>query len=296
MPARLFAWCSPGELGAGWRASFPEFDDQPPAAAAASARSTGPSGMTGARSPSRSSTRARAGTHGRFESAGRFARLFAGLSPGLDVKPLLAELRDRVSEELDYRREADAQRAFAAAYAGDPDICVPGVVAVRDQVLVTEWLEGIPLRDHRRRTRSSGTGRACMLVRSCSRVRAGRAAARRSAPGQLPAARRGRLGVLDFGAVDRLAGGPADLRPGAAADARRRGLWRSRRGPGPMAISGTVSAGSGPLRDFLAPLAEPSRAETFRFSREWLRVRRRRRRPCANPACCGGSTCRRPTS
>ena len=50
----------------------------------------------------------------------RFARLFAALFPGMDVKPLIAELKARVVEELDYGLEADAQRAFAAAYAGDP--------------------------------------------------------------------------------------------------------------------------------------------------------------------------------
>ena len=59
----------------------------------------------------------------------RFARLFAVLPPGLDVKPLLAELRARVVEELDYELEADAQRGFAAAYADDPEMLVPRVVA-----------------------------------------------------------------------------------------------------------------------------------------------------------------------
>jgi ABC1 atypical kinase-like domain len=58
----------------------------------------------------------------------RFARLFGALMPGLDAKPLLAELRGRVAEELDYRLEAAAQQAFAACYADDPDVCVPGVV------------------------------------------------------------------------------------------------------------------------------------------------------------------------
>src|SRR3954451_25099804 len=55
-----------------------------------------------------------------FTQLSRMARLFARLSAGLEVKPLLAELKDRVVEELDYRLEADAQRAFAAAYADDP--------------------------------------------------------------------------------------------------------------------------------------------------------------------------------
>src|SRR6478752_5052977 len=47
----------------------------------------------------------------------KLAWLFARISPGLDVKPLLAEIRERVLEELDYSKEADAQRAFAAGFA-----------------------------------------------------------------------------------------------------------------------------------------------------------------------------------
>src|SRR5690348_14065103 len=64
-----------------------------------------------------------------FTQLSRMARLFSRLSPGLEVKPLLAELKERVLEELDYGMEADAQRAFAAAYADDPDIAIPRVVA-----------------------------------------------------------------------------------------------------------------------------------------------------------------------
>ena len=41
---------------------------------------------------------------------------------------LLAELRDRVLEELDYRREADNQRLLAAYFDGHPTIHVPGII------------------------------------------------------------------------------------------------------------------------------------------------------------------------
>ena len=80
-----------------------------------------------------------------FRQLSRFARLFSALMPGLDAKPLLAELRDRVAEELDYRREAAAQRLSPPSALGDPDVCVPGVVFVSDHVLVSDWLDGIPL-------------------------------------------------------------------------------------------------------------------------------------------------------
>jgi len=48
--------------------------------------------------------------------------------PGLEVGPLVAELRARLSEELDYRLEAANQQRFAAFYAGHPFIRVPEVV------------------------------------------------------------------------------------------------------------------------------------------------------------------------
>ena len=57
-----------------------------------------------------------------------------------DVKPLIAELKARVVEELDYSLEADAQRGFAAAFVDDPQIVVPRVVASAPKVIVSEWL------------------------------------------------------------------------------------------------------------------------------------------------------------
>src|SRR5260370_35130952 len=49
-------------------------------------------------------------------------------APSQDVDALLAELRERVLEELDYRREADSQRLFAAYYDGHPTIAVPQII------------------------------------------------------------------------------------------------------------------------------------------------------------------------
>ena len=54
-------------------------------------------------------------------------RAWARSSPGLDPKPLVAELRDRLVEELDYRIEADNQQLFADYYEGHPTIHVPEV-------------------------------------------------------------------------------------------------------------------------------------------------------------------------
>jgi predicted unusual protein kinase regulating ubiquinone biosynthesis (AarF/ABC1/UbiB family) len=49
-------------------------------------------------------------------------------APSQDVNALVAELRERIAEELDYRREAENQRMFAAYYDGHPTIGVPKIV------------------------------------------------------------------------------------------------------------------------------------------------------------------------
>jgi hypothetical protein len=55
-------------------------------------------------------------------------RMLKVTAPSQDVDALVAELRDRVLEELDYRREAENQRLFAAYYDGHPVIRVPAIV------------------------------------------------------------------------------------------------------------------------------------------------------------------------
>jgi predicted unusual protein kinase regulating ubiquinone biosynthesis (AarF/ABC1/UbiB family) len=55
-------------------------------------------------------------------------RMLRITAPSQDVDALLAELRERVLEELDYRREAENQRMFAAYYDGHPTIAIPAIV------------------------------------------------------------------------------------------------------------------------------------------------------------------------
>ncbi len=70
------------------------------------------------------------------------AQGFKGLDPG----PLVTELRARIVEELDYRREARDQTRFAAFYDGHPTIRVPAVVAPCSsaRVLTTDLAVGAP--------------------------------------------------------------------------------------------------------------------------------------------------------
>ncbi len=81
-----------------------------------------------------------------LRSLGLLAPLVKRLAPGLDVKAITTELRDRIGEELDYEIEAQNQRAVARAFRGHPFIRVPAVDTALSsrRVLVTEWAEGRP--------------------------------------------------------------------------------------------------------------------------------------------------------
>jgi predicted unusual protein kinase regulating ubiquinone biosynthesis (AarF/ABC1/UbiB family) len=55
-------------------------------------------------------------------------RMLRITAPSQDVDALIAELRDRVLEELDYRKEAENQRLLAGYYDGHPTIHIPAIV------------------------------------------------------------------------------------------------------------------------------------------------------------------------
>ncbi|HEV2243183.1 MAG TPA: AarF/ABC1/UbiB kinase family protein [Streptosporangiaceae bacterium] len=71
-------------------------------------------------------------------------RMLKITAPSQDVDALLAELRERVLEELDYRREADNQRLFAAYYDGHPTIVVPRIIGELStrRVVTSELADG----------------------------------------------------------------------------------------------------------------------------------------------------------
>ncbi|WP_369193806.1 ABC1 kinase family protein [Streptomyces djakartensis] len=211
----------------------------------------------------------------------RFSRLLGPLIPGMDIKPLITELKDRVSEELDYGLEAQAQRTHAEEFADDPDVLVPQVVHQSDQVLITEWIDGIPLSE----IISDGTQE--------QRDRAGQLLARFlfSGPARtgllhadphpgnfrlLPGGPEGeddwRLGVLDFGTVDRLPGGlPATIGEclRLTLDGEAETVYELLCAEG--FVKETIELEADAVLDYLLPIIEPAQVDEFTFTRGWMR-------------------------
>ncbi|MGD0553410.1 MAG: AarF/ABC1/UbiB kinase family protein [Streptosporangiaceae bacterium] len=276
LPARTVHQVLAEDLGPEWRSRFESFSDEP--AAAASIGQVHRAVWSDGRPVAVKIQYPGAGRAliGDFNQLARFGGLFGMLMPGLEVKPLLEELRSRIAEELDYEAEARSQSQFAAAYANDPDIYVPEVVFGTSHVLVSEWMDGTPLSAVIASGSQEQRDRAgLMLVRFLfsGPERAGLLHADPH-PGNFRLLDDGRLGVLDFGAVDRLPDGlppffgrllrimhdPAPNVAAVEAELREQGFLR----PG-------ISIDLDALRAFLAPLAEPSAVERFKFTREWMR-------------------------
>ncbi len=210
----------------------------------------------------------------------RVARSFGPLIPGLDVKPLIAELQERTVEELDYQLEGEAQRVFAAEFRDDPDIHVPDVVATSGTVLVTEWMDSPASLAEviRRGTQEERDHYGRLLVGFMFQTpsRTGMLHADPH-PGNFRLLPRedgspGRLGVLDFGAVARLPGGQLPptmgtlIRLGIAGDypamvavLREEGFIRDR-----------ITLPPEQLESYVGPFFEPARGAEFTFSRAWM--------------------------
>lgn len=273
MPVRTVHAVLAQQLGGSWRERFRDFDDTP--AAAASIGQVHRATWRDGRDVAVKIQYPGAGTAlmADLNQLARFARMFAVLFPGMEVKPLIAELKLRAEEELDYGLEADAQRAFAAAYADDDQIVVPRVVASAPKVIVSEWLEGIPLSrviaDGTREQRNRA-GLLMTVLHFSGPQRAGLLHADPH-PGNYRLVPDGRLGVIDFGATARLPGGhpePIGRLVRWALEGRAEDVLADLRAEGFVRESIEVDAQG--VLDFLLPFLAPVSAPSFQFNRAWM--------------------------
>ncbi|MGC5030232.1 ABC1 kinase family protein [Micromonospora sp. DT229] len=275
------------QLGPAWRDRFESFDDSPAAAA-----SIGQVHRAVWRMPD--DTTRQVAVKIQYPGAGdalladlkqlsRLGGMFRAIQPGLDIKPLLTELRERITEELDYELEAESQRAFATAYADDPEIYVPRVFSASPRVLVTEWVEGTPLADIIREgseQQRDEAGRLMATLHLSAPMRAGLLHADPH-PGNFRLLPDGRLAVIDFGAVARMPEGtpePIGRIAGLALRGDADEVVAGLRAEGFVSSEAPVDGQA--LLDFLRPMLEPIAVEEFRFTRAWLRAEAAR---LANP-------------
>jgi len=284
MPAASVHKVLAEQLGPRWRQRFRELDDKPAAAASIGQVHRGVWKDGRAVAVKVQYPGAGPALLADLSQLSRLAQLFRVVQPGLDIKPLVAELRARVSEELDYELEAVAQKAFAKAYEDDDEIVVPRVVASTPQVLVTEWLDGIPLSTVIASGPAAQRDLAGLRLASLHFSAPSRAGLLHADPhpGNFRLLDDGRLGVLDFGAVARLPEGhpePVGRLTRLAVQGRADEVFDGLRAEGFIRDDAAEVDPQGVL-DFILPMLAPVMEDEFQFTRAWLRAQATR---LANP-------------
>ncbi|WP_327140253.1 ABC1 kinase family protein [Nocardia sp. NBC_01327] len=190
------------QLGTAWRKRFTHFDDQPIAAASIgqvhkAIWHDGREVAVKVQYPEAEES-LRADLKMLQMVSGAFNTLLAGTN----ARQLIEEFLARTDDELDYRIEAAYQRRFAKAFAGDPQFFIPRVVAAAPKVLVSEWMDGVPLSRIIANGARPERNRAGLLLAEfalCSPSRVGLLHCDPH-PGNFQLRPDNRLGIIDFGA------------------------------------------------------------------------------------------------
>nr|WP_222131621.1 AarF/UbiB family protein [Pseudonocardia sp. C8] len=268
------------QFGRSWKSRFAEFDEVPAASASigqvhrAVWKRDGREVAVKVQYPG-----AEEALRSDLRQLGRMSRILQPLVPGMEVRPLIEELRSRMEEELDYRDEATYQREFAAFFEDDPDVKVPRVVGSAPKAVITEWVQGRPLssiiRNGTREERDhAGNQLARFHYAAPDRTHLLHADPH---PGNFGILDDGRLLVLDFGAVARMPDGmPPELvaMTKYALEGRGGELMALMRSAGFVREGARV--GQEQVLGYLAPFTEPLENDVFHFSRRWLQAQAER--------------------
>jgi predicted unusual protein kinase regulating ubiquinone biosynthesis (AarF/ABC1/UbiB family) len=147
MPAAKVHRVLDGQLGTTWRDRFAEFDDTPVASASIGQVHKGIWADGREVAVKIQYPGADEALRADLKTMRRMTSVLKQLAPGADVQAVVDELIDRTEMELDYRLEANNQRAFAKAYEGHPHFLIPQIVGSAPKVVVSEWVEGKPMAD-----------------------------------------------------------------------------------------------------------------------------------------------------
>jgi predicted unusual protein kinase regulating ubiquinone biosynthesis (AarF/ABC1/UbiB family) len=141
-------------------------------------------------------------------------RLLKRMTPGMDVKAITAEIKDRIVEELDYELEAQNQRSLARIFAGHPFIVVPEVVGSlsRERVMVSEFVSGVGFEELKTRPQAERDRIGEIVFRfflGC--LYRHRQFSGDPHPGNFLLLADGRVAFLDFGLFKRMESEPVEL-------------------------------------------------------------------------------------
>ena len=213
-------------------------------------------------------------------------RLTSLIAPGVAMPPLIAELRMRLREELDYTREATHQHRFAVEYRDDPEIAVPEVIAASHRVLVSRWLAGRTFAELATAGTNEDRNRAGTLYQRFFLTSPTRVGLLHTDPhpGNFRLTEDDRLGVMDFGSSLPT---PDGLPPsfggliGALLAGDPEQIERRLRRDRFIKPGKTLEVNK--LIDYMSPFTEPARHDTFAFTPEWLHTEFTRTNDPRNP-------------
>ncbi len=261
------------QLGTKWRQRFTDFNDKPVASASIgqvhkAVWSDGREVAVKIQYPG-----ADEALRADLKTLQRMIGVVKQLAPGADVQGVVDELIERAEMELDYRLEANNQRAFAKAYQGHPHFLVPHIVASAPKVVVQEWIDGTPMAEIIR----NGTVEqrdlmgARLLELTFDAPRRLELMHGDAHPGNFMLLPDGRMGVIDFGAVAPLPGGfPIELGMTIRL-AREKNydlLLPTMEKVGFIQKGRQVSVRD--IDEMLRQYVEPVEVEVFHYTRKWL--------------------------